>query len=248
MILAPSTAEESFYLTNKAFYLAEKYQIPVFILGDQYLNDSSWTTEKFDLEKISTDKQSMISDDDLKNLSPYQYKRYKITDSGISPRILPGISNQVLCADSDEHTEEGHITEAAEVRKNMVDKRLRKISSLIKEISPPKIYPNTTADIYIVSWGSTLETVKEAVNILRQEGKNIGYIHFSEVYPLRDDVIPREILKNSKLIGVENNATGQFAKLLKMEIGLGINNKILKYDGRPFNSHELVDKIKNIEG
>lgn len=246
VILAPSTVEEAFYLTNKAFYLAEKYQIPAFILGDQYLNDSSWTVESFDLERINTDGQGIISDNDLQKISPYQYVRYKITDSGISPRILPGTPNQVLYVDSDEHTEEGHITESDEVRENMVEKRLRKLSELYTEISLPKIYPDTKSEVYMISWGSTLGIVEEAVNILRQKGMNIGYIHFSEIYPLRKDVISDEIVKNSKLISVENNATSQFTKLLRMETGIDINNRILKYDGRPFNSQELIGKIEQI--
>jgi len=246
VILSPSTPEKAFYLINRAFYFTEKYQIPVFILVDQYFNDSLWTVEEFNLENININKQGMLSYDDLKNIEPFHYRRYEITDSGISPRITPGTPNQVLYVDSDEHNEEGHITESADVRKNMVEKRLKKITGLYKEISSPDIYPNENADSYIVSWGSTFGVIEEVINILRQKGVNIGYIHFSEVYPLREDIIPNKILKNSKLISVENNATGQFTKLLKTETGFNINNKILKYDGRPFNYQELVEKIKRI--
>ncbi len=247
-ILAPSTAGEAFQLTSKAFYLAEKYQIPVFILGDQYLNDSSWTEEPFDLKKIRKGNQSLISDTDLKEISPYRYKRYKITESGITPRILPGTSNQVLYADSDEHTPEGHITESTEVRKNMVEKRLRKLSGLIGEMSLPKVFPDSQAKIYTVSWGSTFGAIEEAVHHLRSKGMNIGYIHFSEIYPLREDAFPQEIGQGAELIAVENNATGQFARLLKMEKGLVIDKKVLKFDGRPFSPQELAQRIEEIRG
>jgi 2-oxoglutarate ferredoxin oxidoreductase subunit alpha len=248
VILRPSTAEEAFYLTNKAFYLAEKYQIPVFILGDQYLNDSSWTTDPFSLENTYSGSYSLISKEKLKKLSPYGYKRYEVTESGISPRILPGTPRQVLYADSDEHTDEGHITESAEVRKNMVNKRLKKFSALKEEMSPPRVFPDTKAELYTVSWGSTLGAVDEAVHHLRDKGMDIGTIHFSELYPLRDDAFPSEIKERAELIGVENNATAQFAKLLKMEMGLEIEKKILKFDGRPFSPQELARQIEEKRG
>jgi len=243
-IFAPSTADEAFYLINKAFDLAEKFQIPVFILGDQHLNDSSWTEEAFDLTKTRRERQGLVSEKDLQALSPYTYKRYALTESGVSPRILPGTPGQVLYADSDEHTEEGHITESAEVRRGMVDKRLKKIPGLLKEIAPPRIYPDAAAAWYTVSWGSSFGAVEEAVRLLREKGMNLGYIHFSEVYPLGPEAIPRKISEKADLIAVENNATGQFARLLRMETGLWIDRKVLKFDGRPFSAQELVSQIK----
>jgi 2-oxoglutarate/2-oxoacid ferredoxin oxidoreductase subunit alpha len=243
-ILAPSTAEEAFYLTSKALYLAEKYQSPVFILGDQYLNDSSWTVEKFDLEKIYPDHQGFLSKKKLEELKPYQYLRYETTSSGITPRIRPGTSQQVLYADSDEHTEEGHITESAEIRSQMVNKRLSKARGLTNELAKPRIYPQKTADVYVISWGSTWGIVDEAVKSLRDEKVKIGSIHFSEIFPFRKHVIPKDITQNAELIGVENNATGQFMRLLQMETGIQVKKKILKYDGRPFHPRELADQIK----
>jgi len=244
VIFAPSSADEAFHLIIKSFYLAEKYQIQVFVLGDQYLNDSSWTVEPFKLDTKYNIRKSILSGKDLEDISPYQYKRYKLTKSGISPRILPGTPDQVLYADSDEHTEEGHITENAEVRRNMVDKRLKKMKGLEKEMSLPKIYPNKKAEQYVVSWGSTLGVVEEAVQQLREKDFNIGYIHFSEIYPLRKDSFPPEIKEKADLITVENNATGQFSKFLRMETGISIEKKLLKYDGRPFSPQELVQLIE----
>lgn len=243
-LLAPSTAEEAFYLTNKAFYLAEKYQSPVIILGDQYLNDSSWTVEKLSLENLYPDQQGFLPEKKLKNMKPYEYRRYQMTPSGVTPRILPGTPQQVLYADSDEHTEEGHITESAQVRKQMVEKRLSKGRGLLDEMSPPKVYPHSKAEIYLISWGSTWGIVDEAVNSLRDNGTDIGYIHYSEIYPFPKDSIPKNIVENARLIGVENNATGQFLNLIRMETGLFIQEKILKYDGRPFHADELAGRIK----
>ncbi len=247
-VLAPATAEEAFYLTNKAIYLAEKYQTPVFILGDQFLNDSFWTVEPFRLDALYRERQSLISGTELDDIPPYQYKRYELTESGISPRIYPGTPKQVLYADSDEHTEEGHIAESAEVRHNMVKKRLKKSTGLKEELSAPKIFPDVGAELYTVSWGSTFGAVEEAVHHLRDKGVSIGYIHFSDVYPLREDVLPSEIRAGAELIGVENNATGQFCRLLKLETGIRIEKRILKFDGRPFSAQELIGRIEEERG
>ncbi len=247
-VLAPGNAEEAFHSVRKAFYLAEKYQTPVFVLGDQALNDSSWTTEPFAVDDRLGEAQSLVTEQDLKDMEPYAYARYEITDSGISPRLLPGAPGQVLYADSDEHTVAGHITESADVRRSMVEKRLRKFAGMREEMAGPKIFPGPDAESYLVCWGSTLGAVGETVQALRAEGANWGYIHFSELYPLPEAPILREIAERARLIAVENNATGQFCQLLRMETGLAIAEKILKYDGRPFTPDELKARLGSAKG
>ena len=247
-VLAPGNAQEAFHAIRKAFYLAEKYQTPVFVLGDQALNDSSWTTEPFAMDDRLGEAQSLVSEQALKDMEPYAYARYEITDSGISPRLLPGTPGQVLYADSDEHTVAGHISESADVRRSMVEKRLRKLAGMREEMAGPKIFPGPDAESYLVCWGSTLGAVEETVQALRAEGANWGYIHFSELYPLPEAPIPREITQRARLIAVENNATGQFCKLLRMETGLHIAEKILKYDGRPFTPDELKTRLLAAKG
>jgi 2-oxoglutarate ferredoxin oxidoreductase subunit alpha len=247
-VLAPGNAQEAFHSIRKAFYLAEKYQSPVFVLGDQALNDSSWTTEPLAMDDRLDEAQSLVSEQALKDMKPYAYARYEMTDSGISPRLLPGTPGQVLCADSDEHTVEGHITESADVRRSMVEKRLRKLAGMREEMAGPKIFPGPDAESYLVCWGSTLGAVEETVQALRAEGANWGYIHFSEVYPLPQAPIPQEISRRARLIAVENNATGQFCKLLRMETGLDMEDKILKYDGRPFTPDELKARLEKMKG
>ncbi len=242
-VLAPGNAEQAFRLIGKAFYLAEKYQTPVFVLGDQHLNDSSWTAEPFAIDERLGETQSLVSEQDLKGMKPYGYARYEITDSGISPRLLPGTPGQVLYADSDEHTVEGHITESAEVRNAMVEKRLRKLDGMRAEMSGPAIFPDAGSGSYLVCWGSTLGAVDETVRELRAEGADWGYIHFSELYPLPAGAIPRDIARKARLVAVENNALGQLCRLLRMETGLAIEERILKYDGRPFTPGELRERL-----
>lgn len=243
-VLAPATAEEAFHLVRKAFDLAEKYQTTVFVLGDQFLNDASWTVEPLNWRPAPVKRLGMLARAALEKLPAYGYRRYEVTDSGISPRILPGTRNQVLYADSDEHTEEGHITESAEVRTRMVEKRLRKMTGLRREISPPVILPDGDRRMYAVGWGSTRGAIAEAVEILRGEGLDIGHIHFSEIWPLPEEPVPARILKSARLIAVENNATGQLADLLRMGAGVEMKARILKYDGRPFTAEELAGELK----
>jgi 2-oxoglutarate ferredoxin oxidoreductase subunit alpha len=243
-ILAPATAEEAFHLVRKAFELAEKYQTTVFVLGDQFLNDASWTVEPFDWRPAPAKRRGMLPPGVLDKLPAYGYRRYEITDSGVSPRIFPGTPNQVLYADSDEHTEEGHITESAEVRTRMVEKRLRKMADLRREMSPPVIFPDRDRRMYAVGWGSTRGAIAEAVELLRGEGVDIGHIHFSEIWPLPEGPVLFGIDKAAKLVFVENNATGQFAELLRMSAGIETEARVLKFDGRPFIPGELAGELK----
>jgi len=244
IVFAPGTPEQAFYLTNKAFELAEKYQVPAIIIFDQYLSDAEWTFEEFDMEKIKyTDYR--LRGDAFKNLK--EYKRHAYTDTGVSPLGIPGDAEHLVVTDSDEHDEEGHIVEDAETRIKMVDKRLfKKLPLIRKEIEPPVLYEDNNPEIIIAGWGSNYGIMKEAVDEL--SSRRIAMLHFSEIYPFpsTDKFNYLSILKNAKTtICIENNATGQFAKLMRAETGYSFNKFINKYDGRPFTLEELIKEIKN---
>ena len=243
VIFAPGTPEQAFYLTNKAFDLAEKYQIPVIILTDQYLADSQWTFDGFDTGKLLyTDYR--LRGDAFKKLS--EYKRHAFTDSGVSPLAVPGDAEHVVVTDSDEHDEEGHIIEDAATRISMTDKRIfKKLPNIIKEIAPPLLYGNAEPEIVLVGWGSTYGVMKEAVDILSGE-QNIAMLHFSEIYPFpaTDTFDYLKVMKSAKLTAcIENNATGQFARLMRAETGYEFTFRINRYDGRPFTRESLVGEI-----
>lgn len=244
IIFAPGTPEQAFYLTNKAFDLAEKYQVPAIIMFDQYLSDSEWTFDGFDLSRIKrTDYR--LRGDAFKNLK--EYKRHAYTDTGVSPMGIPGDAEHLVVTDSDEHDEEGHIVEDAETRIKMVDKRLfKKLPLIKKEIEPPVLYGDNKPEVIIAGWGSNYGIMKEAVDDL-SNGSRIAMLHFSEMYPfpLTDKFDYLSILNNAKTtICIENNATGQFARLMRAETGYSFNKFINKYDGRPFALEELVKEIK----
>ncbi len=243
VIFAPGTPEQAFFLTNKAFDLAEKYQIPVFVIFDQYLADSQWTFDGFDLSRLKyTDYR--LRGDKFKNLS--EYKRHAFTETGVSPLGVPGDSKHLVVTDSDEHDEEGHIIEDAVTRIKMVNKRLFKKMPFIKqEMDPPVIYGDNTPDIVLVGWGSTYGMMKESVDNLSKSQK-IATLNFTEIYPFppieKFDYL--NILNTAKLtICIENNATGQFARLMKAETGYTFNAGINRYDGRPFLLEEFTGEI-----
>ncbi|MGB9681837.1 MAG: 2-oxoacid:acceptor oxidoreductase subunit alpha [bacterium] len=235
-IVAPRDAEDAFYKTIKAFNLADKYQVPSIILTDQYLIDSMLTVEGLDLSNIVIDR-SLLED------VPKDYKRHLINESGISPRILPGKEGALVITDSDEHDEEGHITEDLEIRKRMVEKRLRKAIPLMGEIEEPVYLGKDNPDVLLVGWGSTYGILREAIERLTREGFNIGLLHFSDVYPLPQKKL-NELKDVRRMIAVENNATGQFAQLVKRETGIDIKDRILKYNGSPFTPLEIVKEVK----
>ena len=241
-VFAPGYAEQAFYLTGKAFNMAERYQTPVIVLGDQHFNDSYFTVDQLDLGQIEIDRGAIVSNDEIPSVGDYQ--RYAWHDSGISPRILPGESGAVLYADSDEHTEAGHITEDAEVRKRMVLKRMRKLEGMRGEIGTPEIYPSNNADIVLLGWGSTYGAMKEAVDLMNGEGLRAKMLHFSEIYPFTSRDFPKKTIGDAKVFAVENNYAGQFADLFSFETGISVSHKILKYDGRPFSPQEIVAQLK----
>jgi len=241
-ILAPGYPEQAIHLMSKAFNLADKYQTPIIVLGDQHFGDAYFTVDELDFRNITIDRGHILTDQDLP--SPLDYRRYAPSKSGISPRILPGQTKAVLYADSDEHTEEGHITESGAVRNQMMHKRMQKLEGLRREIGPPEIYPAGEAEIVLLGWGSTHGAIKEAVDRLNQEGAAARMIHYSELFPFNARHVPIEELKQSKIIAVENNYTGQFADLFSQETGLPVDQRILKYDGRPFTPREITDQIE----
>jgi len=245
-VFAPGNAEQAFHLMTKAFDLADKYQTPVIVMGDQHLNDSYFTIDGLDLDQIEINRGRIVSHEQIS--SPKHYRRYAWDESGISPRILPGLTDAVLSADSDEHTEAGHITESADVRKQQMDKRMRKFEKMTEEIEPPEVYPETKSDIVLLGWGSTYGAIKEAVDVMNREGIKAQMIYFSEIYPFPSQEFLRKISRNTKMFAVENNFTGQFGDLFSSKTDVSVLHKVVKYDGRPFSPQEVVKEVKNSIG
>ena len=242
VVFTPGSIEQAFYLTVKAFNLAEKYQIPVIIISDQHLADSMRNIEAFDMKQAQV-YRSIISHEDSKDIR--NYTRYALNASGISPRAIPSWIDEVIYVDSDEHTQEGHITEDAQIRKAMVEKRLyKKMAGLMQEIEKPYAGNAQGAKIMLVGFGSTYGVMKEACEEIKK--KKVGFLHFPQVWPFPAEEALRLLKGVEKIITVENNAGGQFAGLLRRETGIKADVSILKYDGRPFDLDYLLMQIESV--
>jgi 2-oxoglutarate ferredoxin oxidoreductase subunit alpha len=233
-IFAPGTIEECFHLTRRAFELAERYQGPMFLLTDQYLADSYRAVVPFEIKNLT----AVHGGTQDGGRSPYQ--RFAFTDSGVSPRLLPGASKELVVADSDEHTEGGHITEDLSVRIKMVEKRLTKGAWIESEVISPEVQEEDRPDLLLVSWGSSKGPVQEAADHLTSQGKEVATLHFSQVWP----VVPEqfiEYLENAReVVCIEGNAFGQFARLIRRETGFHIPRRVLRYDGLPLTPEYIL--------
>jgi 2-oxoglutarate ferredoxin oxidoreductase subunit alpha len=243
MVFAPGSPEQAFFLTNKAFDLSEKYQVPAFILFDTYLSDSQWSYQGLDIGRLRiTDYR--LRGEAFQNLAGYQ--RHALTQSGISPLAVPGDARHLVVTDSDEHDEDGHIIEDAAMRTKMMEKRLIKKLPLIRqEIAPPFLYGDHDPRVVLTGWGSTYGVIKEAVDELAKS-TSVAMLHFSEIFPLphRDRFDYVRLLENATFpFCIENNATGQFARLVRSETGFAFKAQVHKYDGRPFTVEELIGEI-----
>ncbi len=235
VIFAPGTLEQAFDLTAKAFNVADKYQVPVFVLTDQYFIDSYYNTPRIDVSKCEIERHLVPTDKG--------YKRYAFTQNGISPRGIPGNGEGLVVVDSDEHDEAGHLTEDHAIRVGMVDKRLGKTGLLRQDAVPPEFLGNPACKTMIVCWGSTFTIAREAVERLGRD--DISLIHFSQVYPLHPQTA--EILnKPQQLIMVENNGTSQFARVLKIHTGIDITKKLTRYSGLAFSVEEIENGLRDL--
>ena len=239
-VFAPGTVEECFTLTHRAFDLAEKYQSPMFVLSDQYLADCYRAVEPFDLSALPEPASPLLE-------AGADYRRYEYSDSGVSPRVVPGFSPALVRVDSDEHTPEGLITEDAEVRIRQNEKRLAKGCSLWEETVPPSYEGPDAPELLLVCWGSTYAAAAEAADMLAEQGKSAGILHFSQVFPLKEDQFLPLLQASGKVVFVEGNATGQFAGLVRRETGFRAENLILRHDGRPFTAKYILSALDNIQ-
>lgn len=234
-IFAPGSLEEGFSLAKRAFRIADRYQVPVFILTDQYYVDSYYNVPSMEIGGKEPEKFFVKTETD--------YKRYGFSENGLSPRGIPGYGAGLVSVDSDEHDEEGHITEDLGIRVRMVDKRLKKADLIAEETLEPELTGNEDYRILVVGWGSTYHILKEAAELAGRS--DLAVLHFGQVYPLHPSTADY-LRKAEKTAVVENNATSQFGRLVKLETGIDFDEKILKYDGMPFSVEELAEKLKEL--
>ena len=238
-IYAPGTIQQCYDLTRKALETAHKYQSPVIILTDQYLQDIQKNIGKLSDEYNPIDRH-IVKDVGI------DYKRYALDseNNGISPRALPGGKGLVIC-DSDEHDEEGHLTEDFEIRIAMHEKRMAKIDLLKNDLVRPDFHGSEDAELILVCWGSTFGACQEAAYQLNTKGRKTALLHYSQVWPLDASAVNKLLEKNKRIVVVEGNYTGQFLSLLK-EQGLNGGCELMnRYDGLPFTAEFIMEELQS---
>jgi len=235
IIFAPGTIEDAFKLTQNAFNLTQEYQVPVFILTDQYLIDSYYNTPTLNHESLEIKKFFVKTD---KN-----YERYKFTESGLSPFGIPGYGDGLVDADSHTHTEEGDITEDPEIRAKTVEKRFKKLELIKKITIPPEFIGREGYKTLVITWGSNYYIVKEAIEKLNRD--DVALLHLKQVYPIHSSV-KNYIEKAEHTIVIENNPNAQLTKIIELESQRAIDYKMLRYTGYVFSVEEILESIKNI--
>jgi 2-oxoglutarate ferredoxin oxidoreductase subunit alpha len=246
LILAPSSPLDAFQTIPEVFNLADKYQLPAIILSDLLISDETSTIdpELLDMQPV-IDRGELITEvgEEAGN-----YERYKFTDSGISPRALPGIPGYEHVVATDEQMPDGVLISDEfthpHKRRAMLEKRQRKMDGLLADLPPPAIVGDADAEVTLVGWGSTAGVIQEAIGLLAQAGVSVNHLHFKWLVPFHADEANQLLSSCKRTIIVENNYSGLFHRYLRGETGFTVDGHIRKYDGEPFKPHHIVAAVQ----
>src|SRR5699024_7762005 len=244
IVVAPTDAEDAFYLTIEAFNLAEMYQCPVIILSDLQLSLGKQTVESLDYNKIEINRGETIQSDIERDEDDKTYfKRYALTESGVSPRPILGVKGGIHHVKGVEHNEEGNTSEADDNRQQQMDKRMRKTEHLLINQPVENNAVHEEADILYLGFNSTKGAIQEGKERLEQQGLKVNHLQIRQLHPFPSKTIQEAVDKASKVVVVEHNYQGQLSNILKMNVNVG--DKLInqtKYDGTPFLPNEIEAK------
>ena len=244
IILASGDIQECFYDAAKVFNLAEKYQMPVIHLLDKAMANCSQTYPVFDHSTIKIDRGELLTEKDLEGK---EYKRFRFTETGISPQVALGTKNGLHWHTGDEHNEIGHISEEPFNRRLMVEKRMKKLDMVAREVPTEdklKFYGDQKSENIVISWGSPKGAIIESIENLKQEGFNIGFIQVRLIHPLPIEEVKKAIVGKKRIIDIEENYAGQLGSIIKEQTGIAPNFQILKFTGRPMTTTEVYNALK----
>ncbi len=243
-IVAPTSALDAFNTIPELFNLTDKFQCPGIVISDLLISEGRYS---FDPDKV--DMQPVIDRGELitEPTAPNGYLRYKNTESGISPRALPGLEGYIHVAATDEHDEDSTLISDEftnpHKRRMMVEKRARKLQNINDEIEPPRLVGPEDAEVTLIGWGSTYGVIQEAIEQLGQRGVKVNHLPIKWIVPLHSDAVAAIVAGSKRTVVVENNHSGQFYRYLRSETGFSADGHIRKYDGEPFVPHHIVDGV-----
>ncbi len=248
VVFLPGDVTESFEMTLKAFNLAEQYQMICLILTDKYLGESVQSVEPFNHEYV-VDRGERYSMEEAAKLVPGSYKRFEFTESGVSKRAFPGFPNTIHAVSTDEHKEDGDLDEGSANRIKMVDKRARKLLTLKKEslseLDMIEVHGPAEADLTLVSWGSNKGPILEALDVANSMGLKVNFLQIKLALPFPTEEVVRVLKAAKKTLLIETNSEAQMGGVIREYTGILLENKFLRYDGRPFHPAEILDKIQS---
>jgi 2-oxoglutarate/2-oxoacid ferredoxin oxidoreductase subunit alpha len=243
IVLAPGDAQEAYGLAATALNLADIYQLPVIILSDKFMAEGNSTVVKFTTKNIKIERGKLLTQAQLNKIK--NYRRYRLTSDGISPRSLPGQKGGLYIANSDEHDDYGFSEEGSLNRRQQTDKRQQKLNTFATKMPLPLIYGQAKAKKVVVIWGSTKGVVLDAyVDLPKRIKKNLKILQLQYLWPFPKDFVTKVLQASKDVLLIENNQTGQLGQLIRQETGLEIKKKLLKYDGRPFFREEISEALK----
>ncbi len=262
LIVAPTSQLDLFKTIPELFNLTDKYQCPGLVLADLLISEGTASVDPDELDfNVEIDRGEMIfpngngsTDNPFGGYNDDSYLRFKNTESGISPRAIPGVPGHIFVAATDEHDEDGVVISDEftnpHKRQMMVEKRARKMETVLAQIEPPKLIGPETAEVTLVGWGSTDGVILEAIEKLAgEEGIVASQLQIRWIIPFHAEEITAILSKSTKVIIIENNYSGQFARYLRSETGFDADGHIRKYDGEPFMPHHIVNAVKDqLEG
>jgi len=246
IILASGDIKECFYDAAEVFNLAEKYQMPTIHLLDKGMANASQTYPIFDYSNVKIDRGQIVSE---KELEGKEYKRFQLTETGVSPRAFLGTKNAIQWCSGDEHNEWGNINEEPFIRRAMMEKRMKKLELIEKELPlefKVKLFGDRDSENIIVSWGSPKGAILESMQWLKDEGLSLGYVQVRMIHPLPSAYLRQLLQGKKRIIDVEENITAQFGGVITEHTSIKPTHYILKYTGRPMMTTELYPAIKNV--
>jgi 2-oxoglutarate ferredoxin oxidoreductase subunit alpha len=247
IIAAPLDIGDCFTLIPEIFNIADRFQVPGIVLCDLLLSEGRLSVDPKVLNfQPHIDRGELITSNGAETHE--EYKRYLITESGVSPRVIPGVPGYTHTVSSDEHDENGVLisdeyTNAVK-RRAMMEKRMRKVTGIENAVPKPELIGPHDADVTLIGWGSTYGVIEEACELLRDQGISVNQLQIRWLVPLHGDTIVEILKKARRTIIVENNYSGQFARYLRSETSFVPNGNIRKYDGEPFMPHHIVEAVK----
>jgi 2-oxoglutarate ferredoxin oxidoreductase subunit alpha len=244
VVVAPGDVDDCFTRTVEVFNLAEKYQIPAIILGDKYLLESHKSTYPFDSGNIEIERGGLINE-----WKGEKYKRYEITESGVSPKVILGTQGATMLANGNEHDEYGFTTVDPVKVVAMADKRFRKRRRLVDDINgldPVKLFGEVDSDVTLIGWGSTKGPALEALRLLRREGINARFIQIVYMEPFPVEAFNKAMEGRGRSMLLETNITNQLGRLIREHTDLGFDMTYAKYNGRPFNPREITAEARKL--